>query len=141
MQTSISTRNKVVSFTAEDDQKMASDFPMDGEVCGCMYGARRYESIVFMSGSDFEEAEAMYDLGGWDSLLEYLQQWDYDGEGSGELSPYTYRGDSDDYRRFGEFIVSLNLSMGYCSLERVVTAHWADDWDNFPSCIIPEIEN
>jgi hypothetical protein len=78
----------------------------------------KYEDIVFICGDEATEPLKILDKHGRKALLDYLLQWDY-----GEERPVrdeTAAGRGDTQYRSGQWLVSYNLRLGYCGLERAI---------------------
>lgn len=78
----------------------------------------KYKEIVFMQGDDAIEPLKILDEKGYDAVLEYLNQWDYD---EGQINDLPSHGTSDDvYQTKDGLVLSYNNSLGYIGLEKIV---------------------
>ena len=78
---------------------------------------QQWADIVFLDGDDYIEAESAVDSGAY-TWLEYMQQWDY-GD-IGEVRDSSPAGTRDDVWQEDGYEISLNRSIGYAGLCRLI---------------------
>jgi len=81
----------------------------------------KYANIVFLEGSQATEALEIYDNDGVEAAIDHLAQWDYGTDSEYELRNDISAGANDKTWRKGNYILTVNTSIGYIGLERAVT--------------------
>ena len=79
-----------------------------------------YRHIAFLNDYDDSIVAALIDNGKNDALLSYLKQWDC-GEPTHNDSTTPPWGASDEIHRIGDYVLSVNRSLGYAGLCAVET--------------------
>lgn len=74
----------------------------------------KYENVVFMQGSDADEALRMLDTEGAEIVMDYLKQWHQPGEH--EVISGVGNGTLDKTYRSGNYVMSYNMPLGYIGL-------------------------
>jgi len=78
----------------------------------------QYENIVFLQGSEADEALDILTNEGKDEAMEFLKQWHYPGEH--ELMNGEGHGSSDSIYKKDDYVMAYNTPMGYIGLQHKV---------------------
>ena len=76
----------------------------------------KFQRIIFLQGEEANEALELLDLGGYDSAIEYLAQWDHGDDG--ELFDFPSNGTSDRVHTSKDgYRLTYNMRQNYIGLE------------------------